>query len=307
MSLCDVLHSNLFYIMTNTETRNEVRADFFIINGKKVPAEEFDNSILFTGTSFYEVLKVREKVPLFLEDHLERLEYSVLNQGADSRPPLARIKENLIMLIAHNPSVINGNIKIILHYRRELHHSPDIFSYYTPHRYPSSDEYTSGVDLILVHAERQSVHSKIINPGFRAAIDQKIKSANAWEALLVDKNGFITEGSKSNFFLIKENKIITTPGREVLPGITRKKILDICGNSQIEIIERKTRSTETDNYDSCFISGTSPGVLAVRSIEATRFSRENHILNKIAVEYENREIIYVRKNKHKFNKVNTKQ
>ena len=72
------------------------------------------------------------------------------------------------------------------------------------HSYPSKEYYKKGVKVILYYGERENPNLKVVSTAFRAKVAEKMKEANAHEALLVDRHGFITEGSKSNFFGIKD-------------------------------------------------------------------------------------------------------
>ena len=76
--------------------------------------------------------------------------------------------------------------------------------------------YTEGVKTILYYGERENPNAKIVNDNFRAKVTEEIKKSNAFEAILVDRNGLITEGSKSNIFAIKDGKLITAKAEAVL-------------------------------------------------------------------------------------------
>lgn len=283
--------------MQNTETNSECRGDFFVRNGELIENQHFNDRIHVTGISFYEVLRVKEKTPLFAEDHLKRLLKSVKNSGSEFSLPLLPVSENIRLLIFKNHDIEEGNIRVLLHFPVSLNKQPDIYIYYIPHYYPSEEEYTAGVRLIPVHTERTSIHSKIINPDFRSFINQKIKANSAYEAILVNNQGYITEGSKSNVFFIKNNKIVTPPEKDVLPGITRKYVLDICRNSGNEVEEKKINYAKTGDYDSCFITGTSPGVLAARNIGSTGFSPVHPLIKFVRCKYESLVNKYIESNR----------
>jgi branched-chain amino acid aminotransferase len=280
---------------------NECCGKFFVVAGKIKTLDQFDESFLTEGISVYEVLKVNDKTPLFAEDHIERLFSSARVAGATAWPPPTMIKESIRDLITKNFNINEGNIRLLLHFPGSLQEMPVLYSYYTSHSYPSEEQYAQGVPLTIFRAQRRFVHSKIINLDFRASVNQKIRNENAWEALLVDKDGYITEGSKSNFFMIRKNILVTAPEKDVLPGITRKYVLDICRRSGIVAEEKKIHSGETDKYDSCFITGTSPGILAVKKIESTRFKVDHPLLKKLALEYKLTVNDYIAKNKSRYN------
>lgn len=271
--------------MHTQKSDNECLGDFFLKNGNIKIRKQFDDSILVTGISVYEVMKVKYKTPLFLEDHLDRLYRSAMVAGLEASFSRELVREYIRLLISQNHRINEGNIRLMLFYRDRFQENPDIYCYFIQHHYPSDEDYARGVTLVPLPVERQSVHSKIINIGFRSYITEEIKKENAWEALLTDKDGFITEGSKSNFFMISSNKIVTAPEKYVLPGITRKYVLDICSKSGMETEQRKIPFSEAGDFDSCFISGTSPGVLAVRKIGSLNFSPGHPLLKKLMTEY----------------------
>jgi branched-chain amino acid aminotransferase len=280
-----------------TGTRGDCRGNYFILDGHSKKCEAFDENILVSGISVYEVIKMKKMVPLFLGDHLERLMYSCRVAGAGKSPPVTVIEQNLKLLILNNPDINEGNIRVLLHFSESLNEVPSIYCYFIPHYYPSDEEYENGVPVILLEAERRFLHSKIINLEFRSYINQKIKSRNAYEAFLTDSNGYVTEGSKSNYFMIKNQILFTSPINDVLPGITRRNILNICKLSGIIAEEKKIHFKDLKNYDSCFISGTSPGILPVSNIETTSFNVGHPLLKKLSIEYKKLTDDYILKNK----------
>jgi branched-chain amino acid aminotransferase len=275
----------------------DCRGNYFIADGYPKKCDAFDETILVSGISVYEVIKVAQKVPLFSEDHLERLIYSVRVAGALKFPPIPVIEKSIRLLTLHNPDFEEGNIRVLLHFNDSLNELPSIYCYFIPHYYPSDEEYEHGVSVILLNAERKILHSKIINMEFRSHINQEIKIRNAYEAFLTDSNGYVTEGSKSNYFMIKNQSLFTSPINDVLPGITRKKILNICNKSGIIAEEKKIHYNDINNYDSCFISGTSPGILPVRNIETTVYNVDHPLLKKLSAEYKKLTDNYVFRNK----------
>ena len=112
-----------------------------------------------------------------------------------------------------------------------------------------------------------------------------MKEANAHEALLVDRHGFITEGSKSNFFGIKDKNLITAKGEAVLKGITRDKIFKIAKSLGIEVEEKEIKASEISDLDSLFISGTSVAILPISQVDDIKFDVNNEILIKIMKRY----------------------
>ena len=81
-------------------------------------------------------------------------------------------------------------------------------------------------------------------------------SKNADEAILLDKNGFISEGSGENLFIIKDSKLMTPKTDFCLNGITRQSVIQIAADLDIEFDERDLTFEELVDSDEAFFSGT---------------------------------------------------
>ncbi len=275
----------------------EPLGDFYVAGKRVIKTELFDHNLHFKGVSFYEVMKVRNGVPLFAEDHIERLLRSAKGKCVGGVPAHRIIRENITLLIGANPVVTEGNIRVLLHCEDDLSSGPVIYSYYIPHKYPSERDYMNGVSLVTVNAERTDVHCKIINTEFREKLAVKIRENNAWEALLVNAKGNVTEGSKSNFFGISGDNVVTPPEKDVLQGITRKNVIEICRQQNIKVWQKSISTTELPGLSSCFITGTSPGVLAVKSIDGMAYLPGHPLLRELSERYNKTVSDYIRKNK----------
>jgi branched-chain amino acid aminotransferase len=95
------------------------------------------------------------------------------------------------------------------------------------------------------------------------------QEAGAFEALLVDREGRVLEGTRSNFFACKGDVVHTAPDDLVLEGVTRDKILKAIGQLGYRIsFEAPTLDkVRSGGYDELFISSTSMGALSVSSID----------------------------------------
>ena len=84
--------------------------------------------------------------------------------------------------------------------------------------------------------------------------------------LLVNSNGYITEGSRSNFFAVFGDLLVTPPAQQVLEGITRKMVIRLAKENSIKFEERPIHSSEIEKMDGAFITGTSTKVLPIAKI-----------------------------------------
>ncbi len=262
---------------------------YFIYNSEIKKCEDFDESILDKGKSLYEVIRIIDGKPLFLNKHLERMENSSKVSKLKLWMDKEEIKQKIMQLI--KVSCINlGNIKFLFNFEENLlkeGQNRTFICYFVKHHYPGMDDYQKGVHTILYHGERKNPNAKIINMSFRAKVDKEIINKNAFEAILIDRNNYITEGSKSNIFMIKDGNLITAPLQGVLPGVTRDVIMNLCKKLDINIYEKNIDYRNLKNLDALFISGTSPKVLPIKSVDNINFnSTQNEIVIKIMKAYD---------------------
>jgi len=249
----------------------------FILNGVLKSSDVFDNSLVYEGDSIYEVMRMTKGCPLFFHDHLERLENSVRLQKRDMLAGNDALRQDIIRL-ARTESRNEANLKIVFNYNNGLN---NCLVYFIEPIYPTQDQYYNGVKGILLNAERKDPASKVINPGLRSDIYHKLILEGAYEALLVDHNNCITEGSRSNIFFIREGTIYTAPENIILSGITRKYILDICREHNIRVLLECVRAEEISEFDSVFMSGTSPMVLPFSCIDDKFFDVKLPLLREL--------------------------
>ncbi|MEQ1584723.1 MAG: branched-chain amino acid transaminase [Cyclobacteriaceae bacterium] len=93
------------------------------------------------------------------------------------------------------------------------------------------------------------------------------------EALMLDMNGFVAEGPGANFFFEKDGVLYTPPLGNILPGITRQTVLEICKEMDMPVEEKYFRPEELFEADSAFFCGTAAEVIGIESIEGQTFSK----------------------------------
>jgi branched-chain amino acid aminotransferase len=88
------------------------------------------------------------------------------------------------------------------------------------------------------------------------------------EGIALDVNGYVSEGSGENLFLVHRDKLITAPlGNSVLPGITRDSILQIARDLNIPVAEQMIPREMLYLADEVFFTGTAAEVTPIRSID----------------------------------------
>jgi branched-chain amino acid aminotransferase len=259
--------------------------DYYIHNFKLLESSDFDEKILKDGTSIYEVIRIENTIPLFLENHLNRLFHSADISNLNIDLSYCDIEILIEQLIKEN-KVLNGKIKIVALYNSNNKSEKELLIYFTPHYFPTKFEILEGVNIGICKVTRTNPNAKILNTKARTKADKSIAKKKLFEVLLQNDAGYITEGSRSNIFFIKNNTIFTPPENDVLMGITRNNIISVCNQYNINIIEKKIHSSEISEMDSAFISGTSLKVLPVRGIETQIFNTRNSILIDLITLYD---------------------
>ena len=143
-----------------------------------------------------------------------------------------------------------------------------------------------GVCVKTFRFERPDPNIKRWNELFRIRVNQFIRDETIYEALLVNEQGILTEGSRSNLFFINgENSLLTAPLELVLPGITRKYVLQICDELGITVIEQAVSLVELNAMSGCFITGTSPKVLPVHQLNEIKYNAGHPLIQKIGATF----------------------
>jgi branched-chain amino acid aminotransferase len=256
---------------------NECYGKKFILNGDLQPAEAFDNSLVYEGDSIYEVMRMIKGSPVFFNDHMERLATSIKLQHKKHLADVSSLRKAIISLTRSDRKK-ETNIKIVFNYNND---SFNYLVYFIEPIYPSAEQYKKGVKGIFYFAERKDPESKVINHKLRSSIYHKLIHEGGYEALLVNEDNLITEGSRSNIFFLKGESLITAPENVILSGITRKYILEICRENQIKVELTCVKVEEISEYDAVFMTGTSPMVLPFYCIENKFFNVGSPLMERL--------------------------
>ena len=98
------------------------------------------------------------------------------------------------------------------------------------------------------------------------ALHEALKKG-ADEAVLMDKDGFISEGSGENIFMLKGNKIFTPTTNHCLNGITRQSVITIASDEGFEVIEKNLTYEDLANSDEAFFTGTAVEITPITSLD----------------------------------------
>jgi D-alanine transaminase len=239
----------------------------------EVSVSPFDRAFLFSD-SVYEALRTYNGKLFRLDDHLKRLKYSLKEIDLPFNG-YNRIEEICCKLSDINN--IKTDYAVYLQFSRGVsfprtHHyednlSPNVFAYVKPIK-DNTKEINDGVKVILekdLRWLRCDIKSTSLLPAVIA--NQKAFRNNAYEAVLY-RDDFITEGSHTNFFAVKNNKVFTAPlSNYILDGVTRKVVLELCHKNKIDFVEDYIKIKDLKNYDESFITGTITEVTPIVQID----------------------------------------
>ncbi len=136
------------------------------------------------------------------------------------------------------------------------------------------DLFDSGINAVIT--SQRAIPSTLLDPKIKnrsrlfylmANIEaSQVEGNNNW-ALLLDPDGFIAEGTGDNFFIVKDNRVITPEGRNILRGISRQYVMDeLCHQLNLEVEERNIEPYDVYTADEAFMTGTPFCMLPVTSL-----------------------------------------
>ncbi len=254
-----------------------------LFNNKPIDAKEYSEDILNQGLSIYEVCRVFRCRVIFLSDNILRLDNSIKKSGLDIDLNSLHVEDQLNRLIQLE-NIKEGNIKYVI---RVTPAGIEQYVYQIKHSYPTEEAYQHGVDTVTCHAIRENAEVKYVNSGLREMTNKIIQEQGVYEVLLIDQDECITEGSRSNVFFIRDNILYTAPLPHVLPGTSRKRVLNICQEDGVPVLEKRVNYKDIALYDAAFITGTSPLVLPIARIDSITFNPHHPLLVKVMEHYFN--------------------
>lgn len=247
-------------------------------NGDYLPVENisispFDRGFLFSD-GVYEALRTYNKKLFMLQKHLDRLKYS-LEQTGISFSEFDKLEEIIFTCAQKNKISQDFSVYIQItrgvsfprthHYHHQI--KPNLFVYTTELK-NRERELNEGVSVILerdVRWNRCDIKSISLLPNVMANQNAFIKGC--YEAVFY-RDTFITEGSHTNFFAIKDGKVITAPlSNFILNGVTRNIVFRICNENNIPIEEEYILLTNIFDYDEFFVTGTTTEITPVVKID----------------------------------------
>jgi len=247
------------------------------VDEKDAKISIFDSALMF-GDMVFEMTRSFNKSQFKLREHLERLLLGVKILRIPLNMSVEDLEEACLLTIEKNEPVFKDHDE----HRLMINISRGPLGIYAPvfdnqlestvviADFPlkwtvasMSHLYDEGIDAVI--PSQRAIPANLMDPKIKnrsrlfyqmANIEvSMMKGDNNW-ALLLDPDGFITEGTGDNFFIIKDKKIITPEGRNILRGISRDYIFEISAQLDIDCEERNIEPYDVYNADEAFMTGT---------------------------------------------------
>lgn len=252
------------------------------VNGRYLPhgraGVHIEDRALQLGDGIYEVTAVVNGKPVDEEEHLDRMERSLRELGMDM--PMGRAALKLVMreMIARNRvghgllymQVSRGTVK-------RDHVIPDrpprptlIMTARAQDPEMSHKKRSEGVGVITRPDQRwarRDIKTVQLLPNLLAKTEAR--KNGAYEAWLVDNDGFVTEGASTNAWIVDRHGHVVTRqlSNDILPGVTRRVIMEAAADAQMNIVERKFSVDEAKQAREAFISSASGAAIPVVAID----------------------------------------
>ncbi len=252
--------------------------DTVYLDGALVKADEARISPLDRGFLFadgiYEVIPVYGGTPFRLTDHLARLERSLAAVEIDNprdREQWQALFDELIRLNGGGNQALylqitRGAAKGRDHGFPSAPLEPTVFVMSLPVSVPAADTPDSATGVAAVTRDdirwsRCDIKSVSLLPNI--LLRQQALEAGASEAILV-RDGFVTEGSASNVFVVSEDGIATPPrSHAILGGITRDLVLELCHEHGLPAAEREVPESELRRAREIWLTSSTKEVVPV--------------------------------------------
>ena len=268
-------------------------------NGVEMPLSEVRVSVLdrayMFGDGVYEVFRVYYGRMFLARPHFDRLKDSLAQLRIVT--DVARLEQRVRDTLAHS-GVQEGQVYLQVSRgeapRSHAFPNPPV----TPNeliyvREYDSDSYTasreSGIRVLLVPDLRwKRCDIKSLNLLGNVLASQAATEAGCGEAIMATEDGTITEGSHSTVFGVRNGAIVTAPlDSNILPGITRKLVLELADRCGMRVEEHPFTVTSLNSLDELFVTSTIAEVLPVIGIEGHpwRTARPGPITRQLQAAY----------------------
>ena len=245
------------------------------LNGEYLPVEQATVSVLDRGFLFgdgiYEVIPVFGVKPLRVDEHLQRLQNSLSRISLDNPFDDEAWKQIFDQLLEKNPGedrAIYLQITRGAHPVRDLkiqsENRPTIFMMVLQVGAVDVAELEKGIETVTMDDFRwHACDIKSISLVANVMLREQATQSGVVDAILV-REGYVTEGTASNFFMVKDGVLYTPPtSQHLLPGITRDLVLELAKENGISCEVRQIAESELESADEIWLTSSTREIAPV--------------------------------------------
>ena len=239
----------------------------------------FDHGLLY-GDGVFEGLRIYNGKVFKLKEHIERLYFSAKAILLDI-PMEEEDLENAVIDTVKANKKINGYIRLVITRGEGLlgldpaqcKKASVIIIVDDLQLYPE-EYYKKGIQIVTAPTRRirpDSLDPRIKSLNYLNNIMAKIeaKQAGCLEAVMLNSEGFVSECTADNIFIVKDNEILTpAPYHGALDGITMRTVMEIAQSLGIKTSESAITRYDLYNDDECFLTGTGAEIMPVIKIDS---------------------------------------
>ena len=243
------------------------------VDGRWVHPNEATLSIndiaVLRGYSVFESLRTYHRRPFHLAEHLKRLAHSA--ELIDLEIPYTRdFVDTVIQEVIVRNSYTHATIRILVTGGESEDGTlpsgkPTLAVLITPLGERDMERFARGYKLITTRLQRTTPEAKTTNYTAAVRALKEAERQGATDALFVNEEGHVLEGTRSNFFVFMGDTLVT-PRQGVLIGVTRDVVLTLA-KGRFAIEERPIRFDELAHVDEAFITSSSKEIVPVVQID----------------------------------------
>ncbi len=243
---------------------------YAILNGELLPADQAGfhvaNQSLVDSFGIYETIKVEEGRFFHRDWHLQRLGESARILNLELPASLEEIGEWCRRLADTSSGF--GLLRIVA-YGSDGVHGPQCSVYMKPQPHLADALFDPGVWLVTSEGERIWPLAKSTNCLAQALARFKAQSQGAYEGLIVDRHGHITEGSTCNLLAVRDGVLLRPLEGTALEGVTENIAVELAVAAGIPVQRTVLPLAELASWDEAFITSTNRRIMPVRQIDET--------------------------------------
>lgn len=236
----------------------------------------FDSSLSKFGIGLFETIKVEHGIAIDLNLHIERMLNSIRCLELDIKYEKDFLIDEINTYIKKE-TIVNKALRITVFdegYNISIRDIPY-----------NQETYEKGFRLTVSPIVRGDslIHRHKTTNYFENIYTKNVANKNDYnDGIFVNSAGVILECSMSNIFFIKGERVYTPSGKlPILNGIIKKRIINICDELYIELLENEINISEIGIFDFVFVTNSLMGAMKVIEIDKIKFDEENIIFDKI--------------------------